>query len=290
MRLSRRGGLALLAPLTVILAGAILVPAGVFFVYSFFTFELLEPRPGFDLGHYGTVFSDEIYRRLAWNTLQIAVPTTVLSVCGGFALAYWIALCRGRTRTVLLALVVVSMLASYLARIYAWRTLLGEQGILASAIRDTGLGDGVPDFLYFSRVSVVIGQVNFLIPFATLVLFAGLSGIAGNLRDAGRDLGARPATVFARVTLPLAGPALLSAITFTFFLAAGDYLTPLLLGGSSGSTFGTVISDQLKLTGNYPLGAALSFTMVAAFGIAYAVVRLTMRSLGLLPKRWVTAA
>lgn len=289
MGLSRRGGLALLAPLTLILVGAIIVPAGVFFVYSFFTFELLEPKPGFDLGHYGAVLSDEIYRRLAWSTVRIAVPTTVLSVCGGFALAYYIALCRGRKRTILLALVVVSMLASYLARIYAWRTLLGQEGILAGLVQTTGLGDGAPGFLSFSRVGVIIGQVNFLIPFSTLVLFAGLSGIADRLRDAGRDLGARPVTVFTRVTLPLAGPALLSAITFTFFLAAGDYLTPQLLGGSEGTTFGTVISDQLKLTGNYPLGAALSTVMVAAFAIAYAVVRVTMRSLGLLPRYGASA-
>ena len=289
MGLSRRGGFALLTPLAVILVGAIVVPAAVFFVYSFFTFELLEPRPGFDLGHYGAALGDEIYRRLAWNTIQIAVPTTILAVCAGFALAYWMTLCPPRLRTVLLALVVISMLASYLARIYAWRTLLGEQGILASAIRETGLGDGVPDALYFSRVGVVIGQVNFLIPFSTLVLFAGLSGIPGSVRDAGRDLGARTATVFGRVTLPLAGPALLSAITFTFFIAAGDYLTPQLLGGSEGATFGTAISDQLKTTGNYPLGAALSFTLVAAFAIAYGIVRLSMRALGLLPERGAAA-
>jgi spermidine/putrescine transport system permease protein len=289
MALSRRSALALLAPLMLILVGAIVVPAGIFFLYSFYTFELLEPRPGFDLGHYATVLSDELYRRLAWNTVQIALPTTIVAVCAGFALAYYIALCSGRRRTLLIALVVVAMLASYLARIYAWRTLLGEEGILASAIKTSGVGDGVPDFLFFSRVAVVIGQVNFLLPFTTLVLYAGLSGVPARLREAGRDLGARPFTVFTRVTLPLVGPALLSAITFTFFLAAGDYLTPQLLGGSKGSTYGTVISDQLKLTGNYPLGAALSFVMVAAFAVAYALVRLSMRSLGLLPKRGVRA-
>ncbi|HET6449320.1 MAG TPA: ABC transporter permease [Conexibacter sp.] len=284
MGVSRRGGLALLAPLTAILAGAIVVPAAVFFVYSFFDFELLEPRPAFDLAHYGAVLGDELYRRLAWNTIRIAVPTTILAVTGGFALAYWIALCKARTQTILIALVVVSMLASYLARVYAWRTLLGEQGILASVIQATGLGHGAPGFLLFSRVSVVIGQVNFLMPFSALVLFSGLSGIPATLRDAGRDLGARPATVFRHVTLPLVGPALLSAIAVTFFVAAGDYLTPLLLGGSQGTTYGTVISDQLKLTGNYPLGAALAFTMVAAFALVYGAVRLTMRSLALLPQ------
>jgi spermidine/putrescine transport system permease protein len=283
MRLSRRGSLALLAPLAAVLAGLIVVPGGVFFVYSFFEFELLEPKPALDLGNYGTVLSDEIYRRLAWNTVRIAVPTTVVSVCAGFALAYFIALCRGRARTALLALVVASMLASYLARVYAWRTLLGEQGILASAIQAVGIGEGVPDFLLFSRIGVVIGQVNFLLPFTTLVLFAGLSGIADRLREAGRELGARPSTVLFRVTVPLVGPALLAAITFTFFVSAGDYLTPQLLGGSEGTTYGTTISDQLKLTGNYPLAAALSFAMVGAFAIVYGAVRFTMRAAGWLP-------
>jgi spermidine/putrescine transport system permease protein len=288
VRVSRRSGLALLAPLVAVLVATIVVPAGTYFAYSFFNFELLEAKPAFNLDHYSAVLSDHTYRDLAWNTLQIAVPATVIAVAAGFLLAYFIALREGRTRTILIALVVAAMLASYLARIYAWRTLLGEEGILSSVIREFG-GSGAPGFLLFTRVSVIIGQVNFLLPFTTLVLFAGLSGIEHRLRAAGRDLGARPATVFMRITLPLVGPALLAATTFTFFLSAGDYLTPLLLGGPEGATFGTAISDQLRLTGNIPLGAALSFVMVAAFAIVYAAVRLTMRSLGLLPASGVQA-
>jgi spermidine/putrescine transport system permease protein len=289
MALSRRKGLTLLAPLIAVLIATIVIPAGTFFVYSFFNFELLEAQPAFNLDHYSQALSDETYRKLAENTVKIAIPATVISVVTGFALAYFIALRDGRSRAILLALVVASMLASYLARIYAWRTLLGQEGIVASVIRESGAGDGAPDFLLFSRVGVIIGQVNFLLPFTTLVLFAGLSGIPEQLRSAGRDLGARSSTVFARVTLPLAGPALLAAITFTFFLSAGDYLTPVLLGGREGTTFGTAISDQLRLTGNYPLGAALSFLMIGAFAIVYAAVRLTMRSMGLLPASGVRA-
>jgi spermidine/putrescine transport system permease protein len=282
MSVSRRSGLLLLAPLAAVLAATIVIPAGTYFAYSFFNFELLEAQPAFNLDHYSEVFSEPVYRDLAWNTIQIAVPTAVIAVATGFVLAYYIAQRHGRWRTILIALVVAAMLASYLARIYAWRTLLGEEGILSSVIRGLG-GSGAPDFLLFTRASVIIGQVNFLLPFTTLVLFAGLSGIEPRLRAAGRDLGARPATVFVRVTLPLIGPALLAAITFTFFLSAGDYLTPLLLGGPEGATFGTAISDQLRLTGNIPLGAALSFVMVAAFALVYATVRLSMRWLGMLP-------
>jgi spermidine/putrescine transport system permease protein len=283
MRLSRRHGAVLLLPLAAVLVATIVVPAAIFFVYSFFDFELLEPQPAFNLDHYSTALSDETYRKLAWNTIQIAVPTTIVAVSAGYALAYFIVLCGGRMRGILIGLVVASMLASYLARIYAWRTLLGEQGIVASLIQTLGIGSGAPDFLLFSRVGVIIGQVNFLLPFAALVIFAGLSGISPHLRSAGRDLGARPATVFVRVIVPLTGPALLAAITFTFFLSAGDYLTPMLLGGTDGTTIGAAISDQLRTTGNYPLGAALSFVMIFGFALVYATVRLAMKAAGWLP-------
>jgi spermidine/putrescine transport system permease protein len=284
MRISRRAGLLLLTPLAALLCATIVVPTGIFFAYSFFDFELLEAKPGFSLHHYSTVLTNETYHRLSWNTLRIAIPTTLICSCAGFALAYFIALQEGRWRMVLLALVVGSMLASYLGRIYAWRTLLGSEGILTDVIRATGLGNGAPEFLLFSRVGVIIGQVNFLLPFSTLVLFAGLSGIPPQLRSAGRDLGARPWTVFTRVTVPLAGPALLAAATFTFFLSAGDYLTPQLLGGRQGTTIGASISDELRSTGNYPQGAALSFVMLAAFALVYGAVRLTMKSIGWLPQ------
>jgi spermidine/putrescine transport system permease protein len=284
MKLSKKSGSVLLLPLAIVLLCTIAIPAGIFFVYSFYDFELLEPQPAFHLAHYGEVFSNEIYRTLAWKTIQIAVPTTVICVAAGFALAYFINDCRGKTRSVLIGLVVASMLASYLARIYAWRTLLGERGTVSSLLSSIGLGHGLTDGLLFSRAGVIIGQVNFLLPFATLVIFAGLSGISPQLRVAGRDLGARRSTVLARITVPLVGPALLAAITFTFFLSAGDYLTPVLLGGPDGTTIGASIANQLQTTGNYPLGAALSFVLLAGFALIYAAVRFSMKASGWLPR------
>ncbi|MBS1842816.1 MAG: ABC transporter permease [Actinobacteria bacterium] len=285
MNIKRRTGALLMTPLTVILVMLILVPAGIFFLYSFYEFKLYEAQPAFILSNYSKVFSDPTYRTFASNTIQISVPVTILTVTAGFALAYYIVGCRSRKRTVLIALVVVSMLASYLARIYALRTLFGEHGIIGGIIEELGIGHGAPGFLLFSRSAVIIGQTYFLLPFATLVLFAGLSGIPDDLRAAGRDLGGGPAHVFRKVTLPLAGPAVLAAIVFVFFLSAGDYLTPSLLGDPNSVTIGSAIQEQLKVTGNYPLGAALSFVMVAAFALVYLIVRVAMRVTGLLPAK-----
>jgi spermidine/putrescine transport system permease protein len=269
----------------VLLIATILVPAATFLVYSFYRFVLLEPRAGFELTNYSTVLSDPLYRKLAWNSLAIAVPTTVLSVVFGYVIAYYLAFVAGtRPRQVVLALVVISLMASYLVRIYAWRTLLGEHGLINSALESVGLINKSLGFLLFSRFAVVVAQVNLFLPFTTLLLYASLSGLSSQLVEGARDLGARRAEALRRVLLPLSGQAILAAASLTFFLSAGDYITPVFLGGTNASTFGTAISDQLRITGNYPLGAALSFVMVAAFAGVYVVLRLSMRATKLLPR------
>jgi spermidine/putrescine transport system permease protein len=285
MRLNARLGAALASPLILLLIATIVVPAGTFLAYSFYDFVLLEPKPGFQLDHYSTALTDPLYHKLAWNSIAIAVPATVLSVAFGYVLAYYLAFVASRrSRQVLLALVVISLMASYLVRIYAWRTLLGEQGLINSALEGIGLIDKPFGFLLFSRFAVVVAQVNLFLPFTALLLYASLSGLSAQLVEGARDLGARRAEALRRVLVPLSGHAILAAAALTFFLSAGDYITPVLLGGTNSSTFGTAISDQLRITGNYPLGAALSFVMVAGFAAVYWGLRLSMRAAGMLPK------
>jgi spermidine/putrescine transport system permease protein len=284
MRINRRLGLGLLSPLGLVLLLTIVIPAGTFFVYSFFTFELLEPQPGFHLHNYSDALSDPLYRKLASHTLAIAAPTTVVTVVLGYTLSYYLAFRAGRARGLVLALVVVSMMASFLARVYAWRTLLGERGVINTALESLGVIHDPLGFLLFSRVAVVIAQVNLFLPFTALVLYASMTTIPHTLHEGARDLGAAGPEVFRRITLPLTGPALLSATAFTFFLSAGDYITPVFLGGPGGVTFGTAISDQLRIAGNYPLGAALAFVMVLAFALLYLLLRTAFKAMRLLPR------
>jgi len=140
-------------------------------------------------------------------------------------------------------------------------------------------------FLLFSRIAVVIAEVNFFMPLTTLVIFSSLSSIPPGLEPASRDLGASAWTTLRRITLPLAGNALFGAALFVFFLSAGDYITPVFLGGiGSSATFGTLIADQLGTTLNYPLGAATAFVMFVLFAIVVVVLRVSMRAGGLLPR------
>ena len=187
---NRRISAALSAPLLVLLGVAVAAPMATFFVYSFFTFEMRKAHPGFDLGSYGTALGDATYRVFAWNTLALAIPTTIASVVAGFALAYYIAFAAGKFRNTLLALVVFSMLGSYLVRIYAWRTLMGENGVINSTLETLRMIDEPLHFLLFSRFAVIVGLTNLFVPFTTLLIYASLSGIPDGLLSASRDLGA----------------------------------------------------------------------------------------------------
>ena len=284
MRPTRTAESLLLSPLAILLLSAIVIPIGILFAYSFFTFTLLQAHPAFILDNYKEVFTESTYRTFAVNTALIAGPTTVLSVLGGYAVSYFIVFSAKRTRNVLLALVVVSLMASYLVRIYAWRTLLGENGIINSLLQSIGLTHGPLEFLIFSRLAAVVAEVQLYLPFAALVFYASLSGISADLREAARDLGAGGFERLRRVMLPLSGPAILAATAFTFFVSAADYITPVFVGGPHATTFGTVIADSLRVTGDYPLGAALSFVTVALFALVYLVVHLVMKAMHLLPE------
>jgi spermidine/putrescine transport system permease protein len=244
----------------------VLAPAGILFVYSFYSYDLFQIYPGFHFHWYHQVFSNAIYRTVAWNTVAIALPTTVASIAGGYAIAYYVVFCATRARRLILALVVISMLSSYLARVYAWRTLLGENGIINTGLQWAGAIHGPISWLLFSRLAVILAEVSLYLPIAALILFASLSGVQPELRDVARDLGAGRAETLWRVTLPLSGRALFGAALLTFFLSCGDYITPAFLGGASSSqTFGTTIASAISIEANYPLGAALSFVMVAGF-------------------------
>jgi spermidine/putrescine transport system permease protein len=285
LTLSRRLAAVLVSPLGALLLFAVVVPLALLFAFSFFHLHLLDVVPGATIDNYRRVLGSALYRRYALNTVLIAAPTAIASVVGGYALAYFLALRARRSRTILLTAVVIALMGSYLALIYSWRTLSGESGIFNSLLQAVHVTRGPLSVLLFSRIAVVVAEVNFFLPFTTLVLFSSLSAISRDLEPAARDLGASGWTTLRRITLPLSGSALYGATIFVFFLSAGDYITPVFLGGiGSSATFGTLIADQLSTTLNYPLGAAIAFVMLALFVVIVAALRLAMRAAGLLPR------
>ena len=272
-----------LAPSTLFYAWFFLVPAGLLVAYSFFTVDQidLQVTPTLSLGNYKAAVTGALYRELLVRTLAVGFLVALIVLTLSYAFAYISTFTFPEHRELLLFLVLASLFGGYLVRIYAWRTILGEEGLVNSALRTLGLIDQPLQFLVFSRFAVVVTLVNFLLPFGILPLYSAMQNVPRDALEAARDLGGGPVAVFRTVTLPLTLTGLRVAFAFAFVLACGDYVTPTLVGGTHGQLIGNVIADQFGVAFNWPLGAALAIVTLAivlvVYGLAGLLVRLAAR-------------
>jgi spermidine/putrescine transport system permease protein len=277
---ARRRGWLLTLPAVVVLGFLLVAPFLVFTVYAFLQGGFYEVTGLVTLSNFTDAVGSELTRRLTLNALGIGFVTAVLSLALGVPLAYAIRYRAGRLEYPLLALVVFSMFTSYLVRIYAWRVILGNNGLLTQVLDPFGLAPGDGSLL-FSKPAVVTALVHIFVPYVALVAYAAFRNIPGDFLDLAADLGAGRVQRWRRVVLPLVAPAAASGFLYTFVLAASDYVTPQFLGGTNGNMVGLQISQQFTQFGNYPLGAATSIIVLLLFMFAYAVVTGFLRVLGL---------
>ena len=158
MRIGRASGTALLAPLALGLVALVVVPAAILLWDSLFRWVFASPTGEPSFANYVEVFTDAITWKVTLTTLAIAVPTMALCIVGGYSVAYYIVFGTGRGRQLLFLLVVTALMASYLVRVYAWRTLLGTNGVMNGALMQSGLVDQPLEFILFSRPAVVIAR------------------------------------------------------------------------------------------------------------------------------------
>ncbi len=211
---------------------------------------------------------------LGWTGFTAMVVAAV-AVILAFPIAYVLALLAVRRRYILLGLAFVPYLTSYLLRIFAWRLLLGSNGILNTALLDLGVIHHPVRALLFSRTAVIIVLIYVWVPWAALPVFVRLEQLDKMLLEAGSDLGAPPASVFWRITLPLALPGMYTAFFFVFIPTLGDFATASYVGGASGLIFGNVIQTFLS-TLDYPSGSVLSLLLLL---VAFAAMLIGVRVL-----------
>jgi len=251
------------------------------FVLSFWTTKGFELIPGFTLANYVKIFTSPLHQALMRRTVGVAFVTTAIVVPAAFALAYCMRFVFERRGQFILQVVLLSLFSGYLVRIYAWRTILGKQGLLNSTLEWTGLIDAPLEFLIYSNIAVVITLGGLLLPLAVLPLYSAMLNVSRDYLEASRDLGAGRLHVLRTVLLPMVLPGLRTAFAFSFLLAAGDFVTPTLVGGSQNLLIGNVIADQFRGIGsNWPLGAAMAFVVVSVMLLSYLAV---MRII-----KWVT--
>lgn len=260
-----------------------LIPTLVLFVYSFWTAASYRIVPDFVLSNYLDSLASPLFWKVTLNAVVIGVITAsvtlILAIPVGYYLVY-----VSRSQ-VILYLILITWFSSYLVRIYAWRTLLGTNGVLNTVLMEAGLIDAPVEAFLFSRFAVAITLIHIYLPFCILMVVASLREIRKDLIDAARDLGTSAVGAFFRVIAPNAANGLVGAFMLTFILVAGDYVTPQMLGGSSGQTTGLLIADHFRKTGNWPLGAAQAFLMFLLSVAIYFLLTTLGHKTGLLPKR-----
>jgi len=254
---------ALLALPLAFVAGALLVPLGLMFVWSFWERAGFWIRPAFTLASYTEFFAGVRLSVLEWS-LVVAAGVTVLGLVLAYPIAYFLALRvrRDLARNVLL-LFTVPFLVNYIIRTFSWVYLLSRTGPVNRALIAAGLAGRPVDWLLFSDFAVVVGLIGSYMPFMIYPLWAALDGLDRRLVEASWLLGASPGITFLSVTLPLSMPGVFAAAIFGFVGSFGESAVPIILGGVGYQLMGNTITSALDVL-NYPLAAAMSSVVVAA--------------------------
>jgi spermidine/putrescine transport system permease protein len=246
-----------LPPLTWV-ALFLLIPYALMFAHSFWLV-----RDGFlihewNLQNYAKLFQNPVYANVLLRTARIAASVTLLSLLLGYPLAYYMSFHAGLRKDLLYQLVIVPLWVSYLVRGYAWKTILGSEGVLNGLLQYLHITHEPVSFFLYSPFAVVLMLTHIYTPFVFLPLYASLEHIPRNLIEASHDLGATPRTTFLRVILPLSLPGLLAGATFAFVLTLGDFLAPQLVGGPSSIMIANIVQSLFGTAYDWPLGAAIS--------------------------------
>ena len=281
---SRVAATGLLSPLGVLLLALLFVPIGIGFWYSFRQGSLYGITGGLSLDNYGDVLGRETFWKSVRTSVFFGLATATISVLVGFVIARYVRFERRRWTKVAVGIVLLAVFGGYLVRIYAWRTILGESGVVNSALTLSGIAEEPLGWLLFSPTAVVLTLGSIYAPYATLIILAGFESVRDDEVEAARDLGAKPRRVYQKVVLPLIGRSLFLAFTLIFLLSAADYVIPPLVGGPDTQMVGVLIANQFLATGDIPLGAAYGFVTLVLLAFASSLIWAAMKLAGLVPK------
>jgi spermidine/putrescine transport system permease protein len=261
-------------PVGVWMLALVVVPLGYTFIMSFYQVGDLQIIPTFTLKNYALFFTDPMYSTILLRSLVLALAVALLGVLTGYPLAYMVSLRVKRGKQFLFMLSIIPLWVSYLVRIIAWKTILGNRGVINSALLSLGLIQEPLSFLLYNRFAIALTLTYICIPFVFIPVYTAIEKIPRNILEASNDLGAGDMRTFFNIVLPLSLPGLVTGFIFAFIIALGDYIIPQQLGGTQGIMFGNLIWSQFGFAFNWPFGAALGFILLV---ISVTVLALTSR-------------
>ncbi|MDZ4736749.1 MAG: ABC transporter permease [Rhodospirillaceae bacterium] len=249
-----------IAPAALVFLGLFVAPLVYFLIISFWSVKARMMRPDLTVANYIATWVE--YGDVLVTTLAIAAAIGFATTLLAFGFAYVIRFKSGPLGPLLLFVTLITLFGGYLVKIYAWKSILGIDGILNMALTGIGLIDEPSGAFIYSTNAVVITLTYFLLPFAVLPIYGALRSIDDATMEAARDLGAKPLAVMRDIVIPQCEGGIMVAFTLAFLISAGDYVTPRFVGGGA-SMMGHFIETQFSIGFDWPMGSAMSFTILA---------------------------
>lgn len=241
---------------------ALLIPYIMLLCHSFWTVKDQQIVAEWTLDNYKQLFSNPMYLDVLLRSMKIAGLVTLAALFLGYPLAYYLSFYVKEKKDFLYQLVIIPLWVSYLVRGYAWKTILGNDGVFNGVLQYLNITTEPVGFLLYSPFAVILTLTHIYTPFVFLPIFANLEHIPRNLMEASHDLGSTPFRTFLKVVLPLSLPGVISGCVFAFVLSLGDFLAPLLVGGPSGLMISNIVVSLFGAAYNWPLGAAIALVMM----------------------------
>ena len=265
--------LLMVGPVTLVLVLLVAIPLIYVVVMSFCSIDqYYNVQMQFTLDNYKRLVSAN-YLKIYAQSIMIALVTTLLCILIGYPFSYIIARTHSKRKKLFYMLVIIPFWTNSLIRIYGWRTFLGTNGWLNTALQFLHLTKEPLDLLY-KQGTTVLGMVYCLIPFMILPLYTAIEKLDGSLLEASADLGAKPAVTFVKVILPLTSSGIFSGSIMVFIPCLGYFFVSDILGGGNSDVIGNLIERQFQSGNNWPLGAALSIILIV---ITLVLVKLYQR-------------
>ena len=234
------------------------------------------------LSNYVKVFASSTVQLLAFKTLTIAASSALLATMVAYPVAYYISRHLRSSKTTAAVMIIVPLWISLLMRDFAWRVILGDRGLLNSALISAGAIAKPSSLFLYTPFAVILTFTTVAIPYVFIAAYSAIERVPHSLLEAARDNGASPVRAFTTVVWPLTRQGTAIGVALAFLMAVGDYVTPSMVGGLNGTTLGMVVSSQFGTVGNWPLGAAMAIYLLVLVSVVLAILFLLTQSRGIL--------
>lgn len=280
-RRSRPGLYGSLLPPLIWMSLLYFVPIALLISYSIWQLEEFDIVKEFTLDNFRAIATNPSYRTVIGRTVTTALGVTLIDVAIALPVGFFIAKYGGRYRSLLTILIILPLWSSYLVRVFAWKIILGYNGVLNTALLSLGILQQPSQIFLYNQFSTMLTFVHVWLPFMILPIVTAFERLPTDLLEASADLNAPPFTTFRRVILPLVAPGAFAGSITVFSLTMGDFITPSLVGSPSGIMLGNVISSQFGVAYNWPLGAAFALVvmLIVFVGLAIALRQGALESL-----------